>query len=84
MFNIEKFLEKFSKGLKAGELHAETILGEIAAQTGIQLEKKDIEVRNYILHIKASPAVKNKIFIFKEAILTGLNSKIEPKIIDIK
>lgn len=84
MFNIDKYLEKFSKSLKSKDFYNEKIVEVIKNNTNIEIKKEDIELKDYILLIKANSAVKNKIFIYKSKILENLSKNIPEKIIDIR
>jgi hypothetical protein len=82
MFNISQFLEKFSKNLKNTELQKEKIIEIVKNKTDISISKNEIEINNFILYIKSSPGVKNKLFIFKNSLLEEINNSI--KITDIR
>lgn len=84
MFNIASFLEKISKNLKSVDLNKDEILNVIKSKTNLDLNKEDLEYKEGILYIKSSPAVKNKIFIFKKNILDEIKSKISINIVDIR
>ncbi len=84
MFNISSFLEKFSKNLKSTEVFNKQILEIIEKQTQIKISPEDLEIKNYIINIKSSPAVKNKLFIYKETILKEISTSLPIKIVDIK
>ncbi len=82
MFNIQKYLEKFSENLKTTELDIEQIIEIIERETNIHLNKTEIEIKNNIIYTKTNPSVKNKIFIFKNKIIESLSKKLN--IVDIK
>ncbi|KKR31680.1 MAG: hypothetical protein UT65_C0020G0009 [Parcubacteria group bacterium GW2011_GWF2_39_8b] len=84
MFNIEKYLEKFSKNIRNAELNKTKILEIIKKHTNLNLLPEEIEIKNYIAYIKSSPAVKNKLFIHKNKILEEISTSLSTKIIDIK
>lgn len=85
MFNIEKYLEKFSKEARLVELHKAKILEIIEKNTGLYILPKNVEIKDYILHITDSPAVKNKLFIYKNKIIEEIASLVSDlKIVDIK
>lgn len=84
MFNISSFLAKFSNKVNALELNSQDILDTVEKITQIKLNLTDIEIKNYIVYIKAGGAVKNKIFIFKNKILEDVNKSIPVKIVDIR
>lgn len=69
MFNIEGFLDKFYKNIKSAETDKNKIIEILEKHTGIKFYPVDIEIKNYILNIKATPASLNKVFIYKESIL---------------
>ena len=82
MFNISNFLEKFSKNIQSNENDKRQILEIIKKQTGIELSNQSMEIKNYILYVNTSPAIKNKIFIYKKQILGEINNQ-SIKMIDI-
>ena len=84
MFNIERFLQKFSKGVQSAEFQKEKIIEIIKKNTQIELTKNDLEIKEYVLMIKSSPAVKNKLFISKNKILEDCNNLTEMKLVDIR
>ena len=83
MFNISSFLEKFSKSISSQELETKTICDVVLKHTGIILDSQKINIKNNILYLNVSPAVKNKIFIYKQKILEDLNNQTAVKIINI-
>ncbi len=84
MFNISSFLEKFSRNVQNAEIFNVQILDIVEKHTQIRIPTTDIEIKNGIVLIKASPGVKNKIFIFKNKILEDITKSIPVKILDIK
>ena len=85
MFNISSFLEKFSKNIKTTEIYKKQILEIIQKQTQWDLTSESIELKDYIIYVKSSPAVKNKIFIYKNDIIKEITTSISNiKIVDIK
>ncbi len=84
MFNIEKLLEKFSRNINSLESVKVNAISVIKTQTGISLLKEDVEIKDYILYIKSSPAVKNKIFIYKQNIIETMKTSTPTRIVDIK
>lgn len=85
MFNISFFLEKFSKNIKNIEFYKEEIINIIKKQTELSLETDLIEIKDYIVYVKSSPGVKNKIFIYKDKILENISvSMPNLKIVDIR
>ena len=84
MFNIEKYLEKFSKDVRDVELHKAKIIEIIQKHTQLLLLPKQIEIRDAVIHVNDSPIVKNKLFIFKNKILTEIAHSTPVKVIDIR
>ena len=84
MFNIEKFLEKFSKNIKNTEIFKKQIQEIVLKHTQINVPLENIEIKNNIIYTNSSPAVSNKIFVHKNKILEEIGSTLTIKIIDIK
>jgi hypothetical protein len=84
MFNIEKYLEKFSKDVKNAELHKGKILEIIEKHTQLYILPKNLEIKDGIIRVNESPAVKNKLFIYKEKILEEISVAVPLKVIDIR
>lgn len=84
MFNISSFLEKVSKNILSSSLQKKQIIEVIKKETGVEVSEADIELRECVLYIKSSPALKNKLFIQKSKILEELSGQSNTKIIDIK
>ena len=84
MFNIEKYLEKFSKDVRNADLHKTKILEIIQKHTQLYILPKNVEIKNGILHITESPAVKNKLFIYKSKILEEISTTTPVKVADIR
>ena len=84
MFNISSFLEKFSKNIKSDEIYKKQILEIITDQTQLNFSPKDLEIKDYVLYIKTSPTLKNKIFTNKQLILDDIAKSLSIKIIDIR
>lgn len=75
-FNVGNFFDKF-KNTALKEMKIRQIIADsIEKNTGIKLELKEIELKNKIIRIKASPAVRNSIFIKKEAILNAIKTEL--------
>jgi Cu/Ag efflux protein CusF len=72
MFNISLFLEKF-KNLGLNEkLLKEAISCSVKEIIGFDLDPKKISLKNGEVIFKVSPAIKNTIYIKKEAILAKI------------
>lgn len=84
MININSLLEKFSRNVSSFEIDQKEICKVIKTDSGLTLDCKQLEVKNYILYINCSPAYKNKIFIHKKTILCNIDFLFPKKIIDIR
>jgi hypothetical protein len=84
MFNIEKYLEKFSKEAKLAELHKGKIIEIIEKHTQLYILPKNIEIKDGVLFVTESPAVKNKLFMYKQDILGEIGVSVPIKIADIR
>jgi hypothetical protein len=84
MFNIEKFLEKFSKATSSAEEQKKQIREIIEKQTSLIIPPKDLEIKNFTIFINSSGTVKNKIFISKNQILEEIEKTVKTKIVDIR
>lgn len=85
MFNIDGFLDKFYKNIRSVEANKIQILEILEKHTGIKFSLTDVEIKNYIVYIKSTPASLNKIFIYKKKILEDINTAVTgQKIVDIK
>ena len=84
MFNINDYLKKFSKDFKDAERHKLEILEIIEKNTQIKISSEELEIKDYVIYIKSSPAVKNKLFIYKSKILEDISTSISVRIVDIR
>lgn len=85
MFSLNVFLEKF-KNITPPDEAIRLLLSEtIKKETGIEVSKKNISIRNNIAHIKITPIYKNEIHIKKGKIISKIKESFVGKnIIDIK
>lgn len=74
MNNLGNFLEKFKNIIGHSKFQKDAVLSIIKESVGIQLEEKDVEIKNFTVYIKASPLVKNEIFMRKQFILAKLKA----------
>ncbi|MCX6716347.1 MAG: hypothetical protein NTV72_00240 [Candidatus Taylorbacteria bacterium] len=84
MFNISKYLVKFS-GIGDKERSIITLIKDvILKEIGINLVDKDIKLSQNTLTIRSSSPIKAMIFIKKQKILKEINEKIPNSIKDIR
>ncbi len=74
MKELSGFLDKFKKIFSGAKFQKDAILSIINSTAKIQLDEKDIEVKDFKITLKTSPAVKNAIFMRKQKILEGLKA----------
>ena len=84
MFNIASYLEKF-KNLGLGErLLKEAIRTSVKEVMKVDLDAKDISIKNGEVVFKVSPAVKNAIYMKKAAILKRMAENGVENVSDIR
>ncbi len=84
MFNIDKYLQKFSKGISNLEFNKSKIIEVINKYTNINIDKSKIEIKDYKIFIETNAVGKSQIFINKNKILNEINSFTDTKVVDIK
>ena len=83
MFDIGSYLEKFKKFSQSREFLRNSVSESIKEVCGIDIDSKNIEVKNFTAKIKERPIIKSEIFLKKEKILELLKEKTEGKILDV-
>lgn len=84
MFNIDKYLQKFSKGISNLEFNKNKIVDVINKYTNINIDKSKIEIKDYKIFVETNVVGRSQIFINKNKILNEINSFTDTKVIDIK
>jgi hypothetical protein len=69
MQNINSYLDKFKNLAVPNESIRKDVAGIIKNEIGIDLEIKDISIKNMVAYIKGGSAVKSEIFLRKKKIL---------------
>jgi len=77
--NLEGFLNKFKHLLQSSKASKESIISSVRHITHIELAERNVELKEGILHIQASPLVRSEIFMRKHKILEDLKSKLGTK-----
>ena len=81
MFNIGSFFERFN-AVAAKEIKTREIIARaIEKYTTANVDIKEIQFRNKIIHIRTNPGLKNQIFIKKEAILSEIRKEMPQAIV---
>ena len=84
MFNIAQYLEKF-KTLGMGDYSLkEALVSVIKEVVGVDIETKNVFIKNGEVIIKISPSIKNAIYIKKDQIMKKVEEKVGQKTIDIR
>ncbi len=84
MFNIAQYLEKFKNFGQSEKRLKELILLVVKEVSNIDLEEKNITLKNGEIIFTVSPAIKNTIYIKKNIILSKIKEKSESIINDIR
>lgn len=72
MQSITSFLDKFNHLFKKDEDLKNKIYISIKNNTGLELKKDNISIKNGILYLKEKPHFKNEVFMKKDKILREL------------
>lgn len=84
MFNIDRYLQKFSKNLNSLESDKKKIVDIINKNTNLKLEVSSIEIKNYVVIVETTRVGKSQLFINKNKILGEISGCVGTKISDIK
>ncbi len=84
MENAVSFLQRFKKILFSQGARVDLAIEAIKKETGTDVLAKDISIRNDVLFVSTSSALKNTIFLKKKAILEKINENASGKIFDIR
>ncbi len=84
MFKLSQFLQKFSKNLSDRDHYKKEIISIISKHTHLDIQEQRMEIKNYILYIDGSPAYKNKLFTYKQAILEEISKIPGLKVMDMR
>jgi len=74
MNNLGDYLGKFKKIFSSTKFQKDAVLSIINAATKMQLGPDDVEIKDYKIVLKASPAVKSTVFMYKQKILADLKA----------
>lgn len=74
MIEIKDLLLKFNNLLFSEEVKKNSIISVINETIGLNLESKDIKIKNNIIYLNIKPIYKNEIFIKKDLIFSKLNN----------
>jgi hypothetical protein len=75
MYNIAGFLQKFLKFEKDNNTKISLILETIKKETGLELTKENLEIKENTLKLNCSPIFRNEIFMRLPQITSALNSQ---------
>ena len=83
MFDIAKYLEKFTVLANSRHFLRDSVQGAIKEICGIEIDPKKIEVKDFVARINERPIIKSEIFLKKNKILLSLKEKTKGKVLDI-
>jgi hypothetical protein len=69
MFNISGFLERFRKFDQGKTLQAENVARKIQGAVDFGIGKDNFVIKDGILYVRGSPALRQEIFLRKEQLL---------------
>ena len=75
MFNISIYLEKFKNIESKSSSLKSIVVDSIKNVLKVDIDKKNIEIKNGIIYLKVHPVIKNEIFINKNKIIKEISSK---------
>jgi len=84
MNNLSAFLERFKKLLSLEGVSERAVIVVIAEQCNVELEKKNIRIKNGVVYIEASSTAKNVIFRKKSKIVEALRDRTGSVVRDIR
>jgi len=84
MFNIAQYLEKFKTLGMGDQSLKEALVFVIKEVVGVEIETKNVLIKNGEVIIKVSPSIKNAIFIKKDQIMKKVEERVGQKTIDIR
>lgn len=76
MFNINKFLSRFTKITPPDSEVRRCTVDIIKKEIGVSIQEKDVSVQNTVVYIKTSPAIKSRVFIKKQNIILYIKEKL--------
>ncbi|MEK9181982.1 MAG: hypothetical protein AAB781_00125 [Patescibacteria group bacterium] len=75
MFNISIYLDKFKNIESKNSVLKNIITDSVGNILKININKKDVEIKNGVIYLKVNPVVRNEVFINKVGIIKELNAK---------
>jgi hypothetical protein len=75
MNNLGGYLDKFKKIFTSTKFQKDAVRSVINHHAKIELGENDLEVKDYKIILKTSPAVKNAVFMRKQKILEDLKAQ---------
>lgn len=79
MQNLGDYLNKFQKIFSGAKFQKDAVLSIINSVTKMQLGDNDLEVKDYKIVLKGSPAMKSTIYMYKQKILAELKAALGDK-----
>lgn len=76
MNNLGDYLDKFKKIFSSSKFQKDAVLSIIKNVGKIELKPEDIDIKDFKVILKTSPAVKNAVFMYKQKILIALKEEL--------
>jgi hypothetical protein len=75
MLNISGFLEKFKKFDQHKTAQLENIINNIEKIVGVKVERKNLSIKDGVLFVSGSPALRQEIFLKKQHLLHAISGE---------
>jgi len=75
MFNISIYLDKFKNIESKNSVLIKIIIDSVKNILKVDIDKKNIQIKNGVIYLKVNPVLKNEIFINKNSLIRELSFK---------
>jgi hypothetical protein len=72
--NLASYLSKFKNISPPGDTIKKELVSILENKLNINIEKKDISIKNNTIILKTNPTIKNEVFLHKTNVLQELNN----------
>lgn len=79
MIEIKDLLSRFNNVLLSEEVKKNSIINILQQTIGIQIDSKDVQIKNNTIFLNIKPIYKNEIFLKKDEIFTKLKETLGNK-----
>lgn len=84
MFNISNYLDKFKNLGQDEKKLKEIIISSVKEVVGIEIQAKNIKMKNGEIVLTISPGIKNAVFIKKATLLSKIKEKTDKVVNEIR